>query len=184
MCGTAWAPSMSVVMPRALAAAISRRTGNTVPSALDTWAKASRRVRGAHQGLDRLGMHLAARIHRRDHELRAGLLAQHLPGHDVGVVLEIGDEHLIARLAASERAIALRDQIDGLGRAAHEDDLVARARIDEAHQRGRAHPRRGPSPPGSGYARRDGCWRGGAARSRPRPRSRLRGRCAEAPLSR
>ena len=88
-------------MPRAFAAAISRRTGNTVPSALDTWAKANMRVRGAHQRLDRLRMHFAARVDRRHDELRAGLLAEHLPGHDVGVVLEVGDEHLVARLRAS-----------------------------------------------------------------------------------
>ena len=90
-------------------------------------------MRGAHQRLDGLGVDLAARIHGRDLELRAGLLAQDLPGHDVGVVLEMGDEHLIAGLEQGPR-IALRDQIDRFGRAAHEDDLVARARIDEPHQ--------------------------------------------------
>ena len=89
---------MSVVMPRALAAAISRRTGSTVPRAFDMWAKAKRRVRSLIRRLDRLGMHLAARIHRRHHQLRAGLLAEHLPGHDVRMVLEMRDEHLIARL--------------------------------------------------------------------------------------
>ena len=31
-------------------------------------------------------------------------------------------------------AVALGDQIDGLGRAAHEHDLVARAGVDEGHQ--------------------------------------------------
>ena len=131
MCGTACAPSMSVVMPRALAAAISLRTGRIVPRALDTWAKANRRVRGAHQSLDCLGVHLAARIHGRHHELRAGLLAQHLPGHDVRVMLEMGNEHLIARLEQGT-SIALRDQIDGLGRAAHEHDLARRTGVDEA----------------------------------------------------
>ena len=95
------------------------------------WAKASRRVRSLIESLDRLGVHLAARIHGRHHELRACLLAQHLPGHDVRVMLEMGKEHLIARLEQGT-TIALRDQIDGLGRAAHEHDLARRAGVDEA----------------------------------------------------
>jgi hypothetical protein len=64
MCGTAWAPSTSVVMPRALAAATRRRTGSTVPSALDTCAQANIGAR-AHQRFDRIDMHLAARVHGR-----------------------------------------------------------------------------------------------------------------------
>jgi hypothetical protein len=64
-------------------------------------------------------------------ELRACLLAQHLPGHDVGVMLEMRNEHLVARLEQGT-TITLRDQIDGLGRAAHEHDLARRTGVDEA----------------------------------------------------
>ncbi len=48
-----------------------------------------------------------------------------------GVVLQVGDQHFIARLQRRPR-VALRDEIDRLGGAAHENDLGARARIDEA----------------------------------------------------
>ena len=74
---------------------------------------------------------LAAAVDRRHLERAAGLLAHHLPGHDVGVMLERGDQDLVARAEARPR-IGLRDEIDRLGRAAHEDDLARRARVDEA----------------------------------------------------
>ena len=85
-----------------------------------------------HQRFDLLRMHFAVRIHRCDDQFRTGLLAYHLPRHDVRVVFEMGDQHFIAVL--QQRAgEALRDQIDSLGRAAHEQHLVARAGVDIAH---------------------------------------------------
>jgi hypothetical protein len=56
---------------------------------------------------------------------------QHLPGHDVGVVLEPRDHDLVA-LVHVPPAPRLRDQVDAFGRAAHEHDLVRRRRVDEA----------------------------------------------------
>ena len=87
----------------------------------------------AEQRLDRFDVHLAVRVHGRNPEPRAGLFADDLPWNDVGMMLEVGDEHLVAGHQQRPR-IALRDQIDRFGRAAHENDLVARARIDEPHQ--------------------------------------------------
>ena len=65
-----------------------------------------------------------------DAQLRALLGGELLPGHDVGVVLQVRDDDLVAR-ADVRAAPALRDQVDGLGRAAHEDDLVCRRRVEE-----------------------------------------------------
>ena len=45
MCGTAWAPSTSTVMPRSLASAIIWATGTMVPSAFETWLIATSFVR-------------------------------------------------------------------------------------------------------------------------------------------
>ncbi len=53
---------------------------------------------------------------------RAGPLARHLPRDDVGVVLEGGHHDLVAGL--EERREPVGDQVDGLGRAAREHDLV------------------------------------------------------------
>ncbi len=45
----------------------------------------------------RLEIHLAGSRDRDHAQLRAGLLAHHLPGNDIGVVLEPGDQDLVAR---------------------------------------------------------------------------------------
>jgi hypothetical protein len=113
---------------------------------------------------------------------RAGLLGDQLPRHDVGVVLERRQQDLVAALQAW-RALGLRDEVDGLGGAAREDDFARRGGIHEA-----AHALARCSNiawlPGSAGARRDARWRGASSRSRRRPRSTLAGRCDEAALSR
>src|SRR6185312_14979142 len=61
----------------------------------------------------------------------ADAIAQDLPGHDVGVMLQLSDEHLVAGFEESA-APAIDDEIDRLGRAAHEDDFAGIARVEEA----------------------------------------------------
>ena len=75
--------------------------------------------------------HLAAVVHRGHAQLRALGERKLLPRHDVGVVLEVRDDDLVA-LADVLQAPALRHQVDRLGRAADEDDLLGRRRVDEA----------------------------------------------------
>src|ERR1700676_3041808 len=87
----------------------------------------------AHQSHHRVHMDLAARIDGRDNELRSGLLANHLPRHDIGVVLQMRYEYLVFRLKLGS-GVALCDEIDGFGGAAHENDLVPRPRVDEFDQ--------------------------------------------------
>jgi hypothetical protein len=53
----------------------------------------------------------------------ANALAQHLPRHQVRMVLDIADHNLVAGLHIS-RAPAMGDQVYRLGRAAHKDDLA------------------------------------------------------------
>jgi hypothetical protein len=87
----------------------------------------------AHQRHHRVLVNLAARIDGRDHEPRARLFAHHLPRHDVGVVFQMRDEYLVAGFEHGPR-VALGDQIDRFGGAAHENDLVPRPGADELFQ--------------------------------------------------
>ena len=74
---------------------------------------------------------------------RAGLRRQELPRHDVRVVLELRHDDLVAR-GKPGTPVGLRDEVDGLGRAAHEDDFGERGRVDEAaHLLARALVERG-----------------------------------------
>ena len=91
--------------------------------------------------------------------------AELLPGDDVGVVLEPGDDDLVAR-ADVAAAPALRDQVDRLGRAADEDDLSDRRRVEEAAHLVARRPRRRRWRARPARARRGGCWSSRARRSR------------------
>ena len=79
----------------------SRATGLIVPSAFETWLERDDLRARRQQPRERVEIDLAALVDRHDPQPRAGLLAQHLPRHDVGVVLEPGDEDLVARRSAS-----------------------------------------------------------------------------------
>ena len=57
-----------------------------------------------------------------------------LPGDDVAVMLERREQDAVAGLQIVA-APALRDQVDPLGRAADEDDLLRRRGADEARRR-------------------------------------------------
>ena len=110
---------------------------------------------------------------------RPGALAQQLPRHDVGVVLHLGDDDLVAGAerepAAGPRrarvAHRVGDQVDRLGDVLGEHDL---GRLGRADERGhldpgalvglRSPPRRAGGWPG-------GCWRCAARRSRPSRRA-------------
>ena len=81
----------------------------------------------------------------RDPEPRAPLLAEELPRHEVRVVLEGGDEHLVAR-AQPTPPVAPGDEVDGLGSVPGEDDLARVGGAEEARHLGArlvVHPGRG-----------------------------------------
>ncbi len=73
---------------------------------------------------------LAVIVDRDDLEHGTSLLAHHLPRHDVGMVFHGRQNDLVARLQPRPRE-ALRHEVDGLGRAAREDDLFGMARIEQ-----------------------------------------------------
>ena len=62
-------------------------------------------------------------VHRNHADARAHLRGKLLPRHDVGVVLQVRDDDLVpgADVLAAER---LRNEVDRLRGAAHEDDLA------------------------------------------------------------
>ena len=73
----------------------ARAAGLIVPALRDVRDGDELRLR-AQQLREFVEQQLAAIVDRRDAQLGAFFLAQHLPGHDVGVVLHGGDEHFVA----------------------------------------------------------------------------------------
>ena len=67
---------------------------------------------------------------RRDYKFCACLFADKLPGNDVGMVFEVRDQDLVARLQA-RAAEALGNEVDRLRCAAGQDDFVARTGVNE-----------------------------------------------------
>ena len=84
--------------------------------------------------LERIERHLARIIDRHHAQLRPGLLAHHLPRHDVGVMLQPRDHDLVPG-GESAPTVRLGDEVDGLGRAPHEDDFLAPSGPDQALDR-------------------------------------------------
>ena len=76
-----------------------------------------------HEFFELFQNNVATIVDRRHHQLRALFFAKHLPRNDVRVVLHGGDEDFVA-FAHMLAAIGRGDQIDGLGRTAHEDDFA------------------------------------------------------------
>ena len=63
-------------------------------------------------------------------ELRARALGEQLPGHDVAVVLHLGEQNPVAGFEEL-RSPGGGDKVDAFGRAAVENDLVGAAGVDE-----------------------------------------------------
>ena len=83
------------------------------------------------QGGEFFEIELPVVLHRRDLEHDPLAVAQQLPGHDVGVVLHLGNDDLVAR-----RKMGLGpgagDQVDRLGHIPGEDDILRRRRVQQA----------------------------------------------------
>ncbi len=102
-----------------------------VPSAFETCEIETRRRARPEQALVLLEDDLAALVDRRDAQLGALLRAELLPGDDVRVVFEPRDDDLVAGPDVPA-AVALSHEVDGLGGAAHEDDVLGGGRVHEA----------------------------------------------------
>ena len=123
MCTADWLPSTSTGMPRACAMRMISLTGTTVPSTFDMCVMATILVRGLISCSNSSSRNSPSSDDRRPLQHRALALAQEVPRHDVGVVLHDREHDLVA-LADLRAAEGLRDEVDGLGGVAGEDDLV------------------------------------------------------------
>jgi hypothetical protein len=72
--------------------------------------------------------------HRNDAQLDPEVIAQELPGHDIGVVFELRDDDLVPGLEVVG-APGKRDQGDGLCGPAYEHDLIGTFGADETRDR-------------------------------------------------
>ena len=76
---------------------------------------------------EQAGKHLEAQIavfiHRKYLQMSAFPLAKHLPGNDIGVMLRLADQNLVA-LADKSFSEAVGDQIDGSRRPGSKDDFL------------------------------------------------------------
>ena len=105
--------------------------GVMVPSAFDTCGKRYQLGLGAQQLGVFVEQDLTVVIHRSHSQPRACFVRQLLPRHDVRVMLQPGDDDLVV-LADELPSPALGNQVDGLRRAAHEDDLFHRRSVQKA----------------------------------------------------
>ena len=105
-----------------------------MPSAFDLWREGDELGPRAQQDLEAVLVEAALLVE--GHELEVGvlLLGEQLPGHEVGVVLHLG-EHDRVRPADVPAAPGVGDEVDGLGRVADEDDLARVGRVDEGRDR-------------------------------------------------
>ncbi len=95
---------------------------------------------------------------------------QHVPGHQVGVVLHLGQDHHITGLQVGP-APGVRHQVDRLGGVAGEDHLPGGRCVDEfGHLLACAFVEQRCSPP-PGCGCRDGYWHWIGGRKCPSPRS-------------
>ena len=92
---------------------------------------------------------LALVVYGDDLQRRADLLGELLPGHDVGVMLEVGDQDLVA-VPDVLAPPGLGHQVDGLGGAPGVDDGLARWCADEVRDRGPGRLVRVGRPSGQG----------------------------------
>lgn len=68
--------------------------------------------------------------HRNEAQGGAGLLGQHLPWDEIAVMLHFGEENDVSRFQVSA-APSVCDEVDGLGGASSEDDLVGGLSVEK-----------------------------------------------------
>ena len=103
-------------------------------------------------------------------ELDAALGREHVPRHDVGVVLHVREHDGVAGLQVGAGP-RVRDEVDRFRRVADEHDLLGLRRADEVRRPCAARPRTPRSTPPRSSTRRGGCWRSSAGSSRPSRRA-------------
>ena len=120
-----------MIAPCSCAHAASCSTGLIVPSEFETRLVATTlTLPSPRDRVERVELELAEVVDRDHPEVGARALGDVLPRHEVRVVLELGDDDEVAGAEVVE-APRVRDEVDALGRAAREDDLARRRRVDE-----------------------------------------------------
>ena len=99
-CGTDWQASSTTRAPTAWARSVSSATGLTVPSTLETWVNANTLVRSVSRVSRSVRSSRPSGVTGTQRRVAPVRLARLLPRDEVGVVLHLGDEHLVAGAAA------------------------------------------------------------------------------------
>ena len=93
-----------------------------MPRAFETWVNDTSRVFGFEQLFVLIEQDLAIVIDGGYAQASTLFRTQHLPGNNIGVMLNPTNDDFIALIDVTPSP-CLGDQVDGLGRAAHEYDL-------------------------------------------------------------
>ena len=127
--GTYWQASTHTMAPAACAASAMRRTGLIVPSTLDMALKLNE-LGAVDAAVEVVEVEQAVGVSGMPAHLDAALGREHVPGHDVGVVLHLGEHDGVAgaQVGAAPR---VRDEVERLGGVLGEDDLAAGVGADE-----------------------------------------------------
>ena len=128
--GIIWAASTTVIAPTARAAAATSATGGMVPSTLDMPEMPTTLTRSSSRAGRPLEVHPEVGGQGQVGQFGAGVAADQLPGHDVGVVLQGGEQDAVAG-AQVVQAPAVGHGVDRRGGAAGEDDLPRRGGVEE-----------------------------------------------------
>ena len=112
-CGTAWQASSTVNAPWHARPRRGSRTGLTVPRTLETWAKAKTLVRSVSRPSRPDRSSRPSSVTGTQRSVAPVRRVRLLPRHEVGVVLHLGDEHLVA--LAQVETLVLRLSGNGVG---------------------------------------------------------------------
>src|SRR5258705_10964840 len=83
-----------------------------------------------HQTLELLDLKLTRIVDGGHLQMRLLLLAEHLPGNDVGMMLHVRDQDLITR-AHVRAPVCLCDEVDRFGRTPDKDNLTVVGGVEE-----------------------------------------------------
>ncbi len=115
--------------PLARRAAATSATGLMVPSTLLTCTRLTTRVRAVSKVVELIEVELALIGDREEPQHQAAPTGQHLPGHQVGVMLHLGEQDLVPRLEVMLETPG--QQVQPRGGAVGDDHRLARRRVHE-----------------------------------------------------
>ena len=169
-CGTYWHASTSTSASCACAASASGRMSLIVPSTFDI-ARDREEPGAVEQLVEVREVEPEVVGHRDPAQLDAALGGEHVPRHDVGVVLHVREHDRRRRRAGWRGPSVYATRLIASVALRVNTISVAVVGVDEARDLGARRLRRRPSPPRRSCTRRGGCWRSSAGSSRPSRRA-------------